>query len=266
MMLRQRVITAVIAVVLILLALFVFPSSLTLVLLGVLIVAGGWEWAAFLGAEGAARGLFPAVLAVAIAAVWWAVPQFLPLLPVLLAALAFWLVAAVLVMRYPIRVPRWLIWVGGLAILVPAYLALGTLYMGEPRGPQVVLFVLAVIWSADIGAYFAGRRFGRVKLAPKVSPGKTWEGVFGGLAAATLVCIAGAWWFGVSLTILLPLSLAATLLSIIGDLTVSLFKRSAGVKDSGHLFPGHGGVLDRVDSLAAASPLFLLMLRLLGLA
>jgi len=265
-MLRQRIITAVIAVVLILLALFVFPPALTLVLLGVLIVAGGWEWSAFLGAEGAARSVFPAVLAAVVAAVWWAVPERIPLVPVLLVSLAFWAVAAVLVVRYPIRVPRWLVWTGGLATLVPAYLALGTLYTGEPRGPQILLFVLVVIWSADIGAYFAGRRFGRVKLAPKVSPGKTWEGVFGGLAAATLVCLVGAWWFGISLAVLLPLSLAATLLSIIGDLTVSLFKRSAGVKDSGQLFPGHGGVLDRVDSLAAASPLFLLMLKLLGLA
>ena len=265
-MLRQRVITAVIAVVLILLALFVFPPSLTLLLLGVLIVAGGWEWSAFLGAEGAARSVFPAVLAAAVAAVWWAVPGLVPLVPFLGVSLAFWAMAAVLVVRYPIRVPQWLVWAGGLAILVPAYLALGTLYMAQPRGPQILLFVLAVIWSADIGAYFAGRRFGRVKLAPWVSPGKTWEGVFGGLAAAAVVCIAGAWWFGLSLAILLPLSLAATLLSIIGDLTVSLFKRSAGVKDSGHLFPGHGGVLDRVDSLAAASPLFLLMLKLLDLS
>jgi phosphatidate cytidylyltransferase len=265
-MLRQRVITAVIAVVLILLALFVFPPALTLVLLGVLIVAGGWEWSAFLRAEGAARSVFPAVLAVAVAAVWWAVPELVPLIPVLLVSLAFWLVAAVLVVRYPIRVPQWLVWAGGLATLVPAYLALGTLYMAEPRGSQILLFVLAVIWSADIGAYFAGRRFGRVKLAPEVSPGKTWEGVFGGLAAAAAVCVAGAWWFGLSLAMLLPLSLAATLLSIVGDLTVSLFKRSAGVKDSGHLFPGHGGVLDRVDSVAAASPLFLLMLKLLDLS
>jgi len=256
----------VIAVVLILLALFVFPPPLTLLLLGVLIVAGGWEWSAFLGAEGAARSVFPAALAAALVAVWWAVPDPLPLIPVLLVSLAFWFAAAVLVVRYPIRVPHWLVWAGGLAILVPAYLALGTLYMSGPRGPQIVLFVLAVIWSADIGAYFAGRRFGRVKLAPRVSPGKTWEGVFGGLAAAALVSFAGAGWFGLSLAILLPLSLAATLLSIVGDLTVSLFKRSAGVKDSGHLFPGHGGVLDRVDSLAAASPLFLLMLKLLDLS
>lgn len=265
-MLRQRVITAVVAVVLILLALFVFPPTLTLMLLGVLIVAGGWEWSAFLGARGAARSVFPAVLAVAVAAAWWAVPDVVPLIPVLLVSLAFWVVAAVLVVRYPIRVPHWLVWAGGLATLVPAYLALGSLYLGEPRGSQILLFVLAVIWSADIGAYFAGRRFGRVKLAPKVSPGKTWEGVLGGLAAATLVSLAGAWWFGIAVALLLPLSLAATLLSIIGDLTVSLFKRNAGVKDSGHLFPGHGGVLDRVDSLAAASPLFLLMLRLLDLA
>lgn len=264
-MLRQRVITAVIAVVLILLALFVFPPAVTLLLLAALIAAGGWEWSAFLGAEGAARGLFPAVTVAAVALVWWAVPAHLPLLPVLFVSLGFWLVAAVLVLLYPLPVPRWLVWAGGLGALVSAYVALGTLYLREPAGPQVLLFVLAVIWSADIGAYFAGRRFGRVKLAPRVSPGKTWEGVFGGLAAASLVALAGAWWFGISPAVLVPLSVAATMLSIIGDLTVSLFKRAAGVKDSGHLFPGHGGVLDRMDSVAAASPLFLLMLTLLDL-
>jgi phosphatidate cytidylyltransferase len=264
-MLRQRVVTAVIAVALILLALFVFPRSVTLVLLGVLILAGGWEWSAFLGAQGANRALFPVVLGVAIAAVWWAVPEYVPLVPVLLTALCFWIVAGILVLRYPVPVSRGLVWLGGLAILVPAYLALGTLYVRQPLGPQILLFVLAVIWSADIGAYFAGRRFGRVKLAPRVSPGKTWEGVIGGVLAASAVAIVGAWWFGIPYGVLVPLSVAAMLLSIVGDLTVSLFKRSAGVKDSGHLFPGHGGVLDRIDSVAAASPLFLLMLTLLEL-
>lgn len=264
-MLRQRVITAVIAVVLILLALFVFPSPVTLLLLGALILAGGWEWSAFLGEAGAGKIAFPLVLAAAVAVVWWAVPGYLPLVPVLLVTLGFWIFMAILVLLYPLVVHRWLVWVGGLMTLVSAYLALGTLYVSEPRGPQVLLFVLVTIWSADIGAYFAGRRFGRVKLAPKVSPGKTWEGVFGGLFAATLVAVAGSWWLAVPYAVLIPLSIAATMLSIIGDLTVSLFKRAAGVKDSGRLFPGHGGVLDRMDSVAAASPLFLLMLTLLGL-
>ncbi len=264
-MLRQRVVTAVIAVALILLALFVFPQPLTLILLGALVLAGGWEWSAFLGAPESVRSLFLIVLAGAIGVVWWAVPEYLPLIPVLLVSLGFWLVAAVLVLRYPVPVSRGLVWLGGLAILVPAYLALGSLYVREPLGPQILLFVLAVIWSADIGAYFAGRRFGRVKLAPRVSPGKTWEGVIGGLLAATAVATAGAWWFGIPYGVLVPLSVAAMLLSIVGDLTVSLFKRAAGVKDSGHLFPGHGGVLDRIDSVAAASPLFLLMLTLLDL-
>lgn len=265
-MLRQRIITAVIAVALILLALFVFPQSLTLGVLAAIILAGGWEWTAFIRARSRmARIVYLLVLTAGIVSIWWAVPEHLPLVPILFFSLALWAVATIMVIRYPMPIDPWLTWLGGLAVLIPSFLALGRLYVAEPRGPQMLLFVLVVIWSADIGAYFTGRRFGRVKLAPKVSPGKTWEGVMGGMVAVILVSLAGAWWFAISPAILVPLSLAAASLSVIGDLTVSLFKRSAGVKDSGHLFPGHGGVLDRVDSLAASSPLFLLMFTLLGL-
>ncbi len=265
-MLRQRVITAVIAVALILLALFVFPRWLTLGVIAAVIIAGGWEWTAFLRApDGALRGSFLAALVGGLLLVWWAVPERLPLVPLLTVSLLLWAVAAVLVMRFPLPVPRWLTWCAGLAVLLPAFLALGRLYVAEPRGPELLLYVLVVIWSADIGAYFTGRRYGRVKLAPKVSPGKTWEGVGGGMVAVLLVSLVGAWWFGIPTTLLVPLSLGAAALSIVGDLTVSLFKRSAGVKDSGQLFPGHGGVLDRFDSLAAATPLFLLVFTLLGI-
>ncbi len=110
-----------------------------------------------------------------------------------------------------------------------------------------------------------GKQFGRVKLAPSISPGKTWEGVFGGLLVVTLLAAATALWTGNDLAVLLPFCLAVAVLSIVGDLTVSMFKRTAGVKDSGTLFPGHGGVLDRVDSVAAAAPLFALGLGWLGL-
>jgi phosphatidate cytidylyltransferase len=131
--------------------------------------------------------------------------------------------------------------------------------------PALLLFVLVIVWVADIGAYFTGKRFGKVKLAPKISPGKTWEGVFGGLLAVAVLALVRARWLEIDIVVLLPFCLAVAIISIVGDLTVSMFKRNAGVKDSGRLFPGHGGVLDRIDSVTAAAPLFALGIGWVGL-
>ena len=139
-------------------------------------------------------------------------------------------------------------------MLVPLYVALLLLYQTDAT---LLLFALLVVWAADIGAYFVGKRFGRVKLAPNISPGKTWEGVLGGMLLS--------YWFEARLAALLPFCLGVAGVSIIGDLTVSMFKRTAGVKDSGKLFPGHGGVLDRIDSVAAAAPVFALGIAWAGL-
>jgi phosphatidate cytidylyltransferase len=126
---------------------------------------------------------------------------------------------------------------------------------------------MVLVWGADIGAYFSGRRFGKRKLAPRVSPGKSWEGVFGGLLATLLICLLVGLYRGWS-TLDLFLALAGTavvvLVSVVGDLTESMFKRQSGVKDSSNLLPGHGGVLDRIDSLTAAIPLFAALLWLAG--
>ena len=128
------------------------------------------------------------------------------------------------------------------------------------------MFALLIVWAADAGAFFAGKLFGRVKLAPSISPGKTWEGVFGGLLVVAALAVAAAYWTSIQVTVLLPFCLAVAALSVVGDLTVSMFKRTAGLKDSGKLFPGHGGILDRVDSVASAAPLFTLGVGWLGLA
>jgi phosphatidate cytidylyltransferase len=154
-------------------------------------------------------------------------------------------------------------WTCGALVMVPAYIALITLYSLRPT---MLLFALIIIWAADIGAYFAGKRFGRVKLAPSISPGKTWEGVIGGLIAVVLVLVTVRYyWVEVDLAVVVPLGLAVATLSVVGDLTVSMFKRNAGLKDSGRIFPGHGGVLDRIDSVTAASPLFALGIGWAGL-
>ena len=152
----------------------------------------------------------------------------------------------------------------GLATLAPMWVAMERLYHHSGHGPMLIVFVFVLIWAADIGAYFVGRRFGRYKLAPRVSPNKTWEGVLGGLALGALVALAGQAWFGFDAAAFLPLCMAVILVSVVGDLTESLFKRQVGVKDSSGLLPGHGGVLDRIDSLTSAVPVWALGLVWLG--
>jgi phosphatidate cytidylyltransferase len=132
------------------------------------------------------------------------------------------------------------------------------------NGEQLFLFLLVLVWAADIGAFFAGRRFGRVKLAPRVSPNKTWEGVLGGVVAGLIAAVAGSVWFGFAKGPFIALCVAVVLASIVGDLTESMFKRFAGLKDSGKVLPGHGGVLDRIDSVTAAVPFYVLGLGWLG--
>jgi phosphatidate cytidylyltransferase len=129
---------------------------------------------------------------------------------------------------------------------------------------MLLIFMMVLVVAADVGAYFAGRAFGRVKLAPRVSPGKTWEGVVGGMASAGLVAVAGAYWLQLPTASFLALCAAVAVASVVGDLTESMFKRSVGLKDSGTLLPGHGGILDRIDSISAAAPVFALGLMWFG--
>jgi phosphatidate cytidylyltransferase len=147
---------------------------------------------------------------------------------------------------------------------VPAAVAIGRLAGHEPDGRRLLFLLVLLIAAADIGAYFGGRRFGRHKLAPRVSPGKTWEGLAAGLLAALLVAAAMARLLDFPALPWLAVCLVVVLLSVVGDLLESMFKRRAGLKDSSALLPGHGGVLDRIDSLTAAGPAFLLGLLLLG--
>src|SRR5699024_9212938 len=151
--------------------------------------------------------------------------------------------------------------IAGILVLIPAWRAIVGLHSLPLVGPEMVLFLFILVWVADSAAYLIGRQFGRARLAPALSPGKTWEGVYGAFAAGLLLLLIGAkvftfsgraWWGFIGLG-LLTLSF-----SVVGDLLESLFKRIGAVKDSGRLLPGHGGALDRIDSLVAASPIFVL--------
>ena len=143
------------------------------------------------------------------------------------------------------------------------------IHAGSGQGGWILLYLLTLVWIADIGAYFSGRRFGKNKLAPGISPGKTWEGVIGGVVANLLwmlliYSVSDGW--GVSLLWFIVIGLATSAVSVVGDLFESILKREAGVKDSGKLLPGHGGVLDRIDSVIAAAPVFVSGMYLAGVA
>ncbi len=257
--LRSRVVTALVLATVLVAVVLGLPERATLVLVVLVVLAGAWEWTALLELPGAAaRGLYVGLVAMLFAGAWLGTrePQALRLF--LLAAALWWLVALGWLALAPQRVPRWSAALAGLLALVPAGVALAQIRIAPGVGAALTLFTIVLIVAADTGAFFAGRAFGRVRLAPRVSPGKTWEGVFGGLALAGLVAFGGAAWFGVPAASLVPVGLATAAFSVVGDLTESMLKRHAGVKDSGSIFPGHGGILDRIDSVTAGAPVLLL--------
>jgi phosphatidate cytidylyltransferase len=274
-MLRQRVITAVVLLAVLLPALFApvaWPfAALTLLA----IAAAGWEWGRLNGSTGFVPWLIGALVAGACLAAWslgWihdAPPA------VWWLALLIWVLGGVWMLKAGVggwpTVPQGLrLVIGGLA-LVLAWLALAS---ARADGVNFILSLFCLVWAADIAAYFGGRRFGQRKLAPTISPGKSWEGVYSGMLAVVLLGL--AWWWadarwamgdsasffsllverrGWWLAALVCVFLAA--MSVVGDLVESLVKRAAGAKDSSRLLPGHGGVLDRIDALLPVFPLAL---------
>lgn len=261
-MLKTRIITAVISLLALGVVLFLLPAGVAEPVIAALILAGAWEWSGFLGlSSNMARSLYVVLIAALMAVMVVAFQGQTDLL--LWIGCGWWFLAFIWTFFFPTPIPTALRWICGALVLVPLFVALLLLYRGDP---EMLLLALLIVWASDVGAYFAGTNFGRVKLAPRISPGKTWEGVIGGLLVVVLLAFAWANYSAMPLAVLLPFCLAVGALSIVGDLTVSMFKRTSGVKDSGKLFPGHGGVLDRIDSIAAAAPLFALGLARLGLA
>jgi phosphatidate cytidylyltransferase len=185
-------------------------------------------------------------------------------LPLLLQiAWLWWLAVLLWIVFIPERKSRAATVLAGVLTLVPAWLSIAVLVLLDPKW---VLYLLLLVISVDVGAYLCGRRYGRIKLAPLVSPGKTWEGVLGGVLSSLLVMGLAAYWFDQFTMSFFIVGLLTVAVSIVGDLSESLFKRQAGLKDSGNILPGHGGILDRIDSITAAAPVFVYGLMYLGVS
>jgi phosphatidate cytidylyltransferase len=268
-MLRQRIITAVVLAGVFLGALFGLPPLGWTGLAAGVLGAGAWEWCGFArGGRSAQIGyaLGTAAVGLGLAAVLGLAsgrPGAMVLIPIYGVAVAFWVVGAPCwLARRGGQPAAWLILAVGWVVLIPTFLALVHL---RNIGPVTLLVFMMLVWIADIAAYFAGRRYGRIKLAPAISPGKTREGLYGALLATAAFAVVWMLFLRVHVPALirdLPGSLAwmllfvaaLTLLSVVGDLFESALKRQAGLKDSGSLLPGHGGVLDRIDALTSVLP------------
>lgn len=258
-MLKQRLLTAIILIPLFIFLVLKLPPIGFFVLTAIFVLLGAFEWSAFIGLN-----RFPAKIIYPIFIVLMLVGAFfLPVTYVMLSGLVFWLLALVLVILYPKLSTFWgksviLRSLMGVLVLIPCLVALNYI-RNLDSGPYVLLYLCVLIWGADSGAYFVGRLWGKHPLAPSVSPGKSIQGLVGGLVTTIAITFLAlnlfktpySMWSGVLL-----LSFMTVLFSVLGDLFESMLKRNAGLKDSGTILPGHGGILDRIDSLTAAAPAF----------
>ena len=270
---KQRILTALILTPIAIAIILLSPTALFAAIVGLAFLLAAWEWTRLVGIVGvAARAAYVAVAGALMALLWldrggesWTITMAV--------GLAWWLASLAWLRHFsfaasPTPRNRALKLAVGFAVVIPAWVALVEIHGTPPHGQWWTLFALVLVWAADTFAYFTGSRFGRVKLAPRISPGKTIEGAWGALIGGALVAVAGGWWLGerdLALALLVGVGVLTIVFSIVGDLFESLLKRQANVKDSGTLFPGHGGLLDRLDSILAALPVFVVGKEWLGL-
>ncbi|MEZ5536882.1 MAG: phosphatidate cytidylyltransferase [Thiolinea sp.] len=261
-MLKQRIITGIILALIAGSAIYLLPTySFAIVSMFALVGIGAWEWGTLTGAaEGLPRMLAPLpamMVSYLLLLFGW------PLLPILMVSVIVWGVIIWMLFQYHqgttfYQNHPYILKSLSLLVLVPAWYALINLH-GTHYG--YVFYLISLVALADIGAYFSGKKFGKNKLAPALSPGKTREGVLGGMILTLIWAVIWAFYSTQSardMVLFVIFSMLAVIISVMGDLFISLIKREVGAKDSGTLLPGHGGVLDRVDSLLAAAPLFTL--------
>lgn len=272
-MLKQRITTALILLPLVLALILLPPTVYFASVIALVFVGAAWEWSLLAGCRTAiGRGIVVAgAAALLLAVLLIATPGLLTVLT--LVGVAWWIGCCFWLRHFTFaaapNAENRLLKIGtGVLVIVPTFAAAMALH-GSDRGHWWTLLSLMIVWAADTGAYFSGRQFGRRKLAPRISPGKTWAGVYGAVAGGALVAVLGGWMLGVSdaahLIGLGVLGVLTVAIAVVGDLFESLMKRHAEVKDSGNLFPGHGGLLDRLDSVFAALPIFVAGKMLLGL-
>lgn len=266
-MLKYRIITALILVPIVIALTIKLPPIGFCIFTGVIVLAGAWEWGSFLGLT---KGLYKLVYILFFLSLLILCFE-LPVIYILFLSLIWWLIALILVLFYPKLSTLWnhnviLRAIMGFFVLIPCWLAINYLRNSED-GLYILLYLFVIIWGADTAAYFIGKKWGKHKLAPAVSPGKTWQGLFAALVMTIVLSMVALimfkapreiWIFGILL------SVVTVLFSILGDLFESMLKRNVGLKDSGHLLPGHGGLLDRIDSLTAAAPIFALGATIIG--
>lgn len=281
-MLKERVLSAIVMIIAVLAAIFwLSPLPLTLAL-SAIIVAAIWEWSQFAGIKRPVPRAIVAMVSICLLLFvifantdYIRATRFLTdeTAPLLFIGCIWWLIALTLVITYPKSAKVWeksivAKFLFGFATLIPFLIGVLALRfynynINQYQGTYLFLYVCLLVWGADSGAYFFGRAFGKHKLAPKVSPGKSWEGVIGGLLTSGIIAflflqLTPTNVFGkeFATTPFILLSVSTVAISVLGDLTESMFKRQAGIKDSSNLIPGHGGILDRIDSLTAAIPFF----------
>lgn len=272
-MLWQRVVTSIVLLALILGAVIGLPASLFYLFIILVMGIAAWEWSALAGLNNTAlKALYLAFLvAVMVASTQLGAPEIV----ILSGAIVCWFVALILIYSYPstqvILHKKPVLFFAGIPLLVPGWLSF-YLLRNHSHHEFYILFLFFMVAAADIGAYFAGRTFGKHKLAVRVSPNKTWEGFVGGMLACTVLVILTATIFSEYLPemnslrwfklVLAGLVIAA--FSVVGDLFESMIKRNCDVKDSGSILPGHGGILDRIDGLTAAAPVYTFLLLQIG--
>lgn len=266
-MFNNRVKTAIVLIPLMLGGIYLLPLAWFGAFIGVIAVLGAWEWSDLSGYPSTrARVFYATSVAILLAVMYAGIEQgWLPVNGLLLVGVVWWALGWWLVKRYPDR-PGWS---SPQVRLLMGYFILGTMWVGfywirrEDPSRLLITLLMLLVWGADIGAYYVGRALGKTPLAPDVSPGKTWEGVLGGTVMAAivvlivvLVFVDRAQWSALDYLILFSLSALVVAISIVGDLVESMVKRYRGLKDSGRLLPGHGGIMDRIDSMCAAAPVF----------
>lgn len=274
-MLKQRLMTAAVLVPLMVLFILKVPTEGLAILLALIVLAGAWEWGGLLKLVITPRSLFMVSVVVGLLLGFFFVLEREQLLTAVTGfATLLWIVLIFAVLgaqrsgdlQQDLSPYQYLPL--GFLLFVLAWVSAIYLHQTTDQGPALLLYVMALVWIVDAGAYFAGRRWGKDKLANNISPGKTWQGFYGAVFVGIVFALLGAWYFdftAMHFIVFVSLSIVAIVFSVFGDLFESWIKRRAGVKDSGHLLPGHGGALDRIDSLLAALPVTAFGLSIFGI-